>query len=81
MQVTWRLDIGTNRVTLELSDLSDGDLVGIVTGLKSLGSHAHGTFYAETEAQVIGVTDDADGCVATRDGEAPGAILYLYHCK
>ena len=43
--------------------------------------HAHATFYAEVDSEIIGITDDENGCVMTRDGESPVASIHLYACK
>ena len=79
MTITWQL-VGSSLI-LTIDGITPQEVKDMATGLQSLGDHAHGTFYAETESQIIGITDDADGCTATRDGELPGAVLSLYHCK
>lgn len=82
---------GDHHVTLELQGNPD-DIRKIVTGLVAVncgermfnlltGSFCYGTFYAETEAEVIGVTDDENGCVMTRDDEPAAAAIFLFHRK
>lgn len=59
-----------------------GTIKGAATAGELLtGGFCYGTFYAEDDANIYGVTDDVEERVATRDGEEPAAIIFLYHRK
>lgn len=75
---------GADSITIRLTSTTDRDAQGfmlIPQFLPGKGQFEYATFYAERGNEILGVTDDDQGRVETRDGEYPVAHINIFRRK